>query len=345
MQHDEEARERLRDLMAKATDGPWVARAVPDNDSEWEIIKDDPSQTWNEPNDRCWYIATVMDDADGVPSQANAELIVAAVNTLRTLLAELDELAKEVAALTEGWESAQAEWQRVRAAYYAFCGDLGCSSAQEVADRLLAAEAKASGLVEAAKATARLPLADGSEGILSTEGVLLDYDSAIIRARQALAALSPADPSNTASVTCETCGGRGEIGGWVGQTAESGGYETEACPDCNTASVSASPAADQVERLLRTMFDWGVYCQTHRSFAICTPDGQESAVDNLVAKAMAKLGYRPSAARQSLSKLAARAHIDVPSRETVGRSSGGRSAPARIIDRTAPTGPVEGERS
>ena len=32
---------------------------------------------------------------------------------------------------------------------------------------------------------------------------------------------------------CKTCNGRGEIGGWVGQTAESGGYESEPCPECS----------------------------------------------------------------------------------------------------------------
>lgn len=31
---------------------------------------------------------------------------------------------------------------------------------------------------------------------------------------------------------CETCNGRGEIGGWVGQTPESAGWDSVPCPDC-----------------------------------------------------------------------------------------------------------------
>lgn len=31
---------------------------------------------------------------------------------------------------------------------------------------------------------------------------------------------------------CEYCSGRGEVGGWLGQTAESGGYYSEPCDEC-----------------------------------------------------------------------------------------------------------------
>lgn len=42
------------------------------------------------------------------------------------------------------------------------------------------------------------------------------------------------------AATCVRCGGRGEIGGAVGQTAETFEWVTEPCPDC-TASPEAQP--------------------------------------------------------------------------------------------------------
>lgn len=55
--------------------------------------------------------------------------------------------------------------------------------------------------------------------------------------KAALASLTAPKPP------CEICGGRGEVGGWSGQTAESGGWETMPC-ECVQA---ASPAPSRVE--------------------------------------------------------------------------------------------------
>jgi hypothetical protein len=53
---------------------------------------------------------------------------------------------------------------------------------------------------------------------------------------------------------CQTCGGRGEIGGHVGQTAETFDYVTEPCPDCAPhppAGASVSERASSSMNLLR----------------------------------------------------------------------------------------------
>jgi hypothetical protein len=68
------------------TAGPWVARYCT-NDAEWEVVVLDPSQTWNEPHDRCWYVATVMDSAGGGSAEANARLTAAAPDLLVALRA------------------------------------------------------------------------------------------------------------------------------------------------------------------------------------------------------------------------------------------------------------------
>ncbi len=39
---------------------------------------------------------------------------------------------------------------------------------------------------------------------------------------------------------CETCNGRGEVGGHVGQTPESFDYVTEPCPDCSVVKCGAA---------------------------------------------------------------------------------------------------------
>lgn len=54
---------------------------------------------------------------------------------------------------------------------------------------------------------------------------------------------------------CATCGGRGEIGGHVGQTAETFDYVTEPCPECTTPQ----PSADAV----REVQDGMVMVQKH----------------------------------------------------------------------------------
>lgn len=59
---------------------------------------------------------------------------------------------------------------------------------------------------------------------------------------------------------CESCGGRGEIGGWVGQTAESGGYDTELCPDCIPGFSDLHPVT-----LERIKADWARFCQVGES--------------------------------------------------------------------------------
>ena len=62
-------------------------------------------------------------------------------------------------------------------------------------------------------------------------GVIDSVDSCALRAlEQAL----------TQQRACATCGGRGEIGGHVGQTAETFDYVTEPCPECTTPQPSAS---------------------------------------------------------------------------------------------------------
>jgi hypothetical protein len=48
---------------------------------------------------------------------------------------------------------------------------------------------------------------------------------------------------------CATCGGRGEIGGHVGQTAETFDYVTEPCPECTTPQPSADAVRELVEAL------------------------------------------------------------------------------------------------
>lgn len=40
---------------------------------------------------------------------------------------------------------------------------------------------------------------------------------------------------------CDHCEGRGEVGGWLGQTAESGGYYSEPCEDCVPAFSDLAP--------------------------------------------------------------------------------------------------------
>jgi hypothetical protein len=43
------------------------------------------------------------------------------------------------------------------------------------------------------------------------------------------------------SGVCETCGGRGEIGGHVGQIPENFDYVTQPCPDCTPRPLAELP--------------------------------------------------------------------------------------------------------
>lgn len=43
---------------------------------------------------------------------------------------------------------------------------------------------------------------------------------------------------------CDTCNGRGEVGGWVGQTAENAGWDSVPCPDCDR---QVAPAWQNIE--------------------------------------------------------------------------------------------------
>ena len=53
------------------------------------------------------------------------------------------------------------------------------------------------------------------------------------------------DKNSYGADVCETCNGRGEIGGWVGQTAESAGWDSMPCPDCDR-QVAAVVVTDEM---------------------------------------------------------------------------------------------------
>jgi hypothetical protein len=76
-----------------------------------------------------------------------------------------------------------------------------------------------------------------------------DAETAYERLTTALAAAQAASGGE-----CQTCGGRGEIGGHVGQTAETFDYVTEPCPDCAPqppSGASLSERASSSMNLLR----------------------------------------------------------------------------------------------
>jgi hypothetical protein len=52
------------------------------------------------------------------------------------------------------------------------------------------------------------------------------------------AALPHPQPARGEAVACETCGGRGEVGGW----SPGDGYDAELCPDCTTPSPPSDAA-------------------------------------------------------------------------------------------------------
>ena len=99
---------RLRALLEKATPGPW--RAV---EAETAFRIQRASDPWN-------YITTATySPLGGIPKwegmQANAALIVAAVNALPALLSRVEELEATVAQWKEGVESANRLTQRFAA--------------------------------------------------------------------------------------------------------------------------------------------------------------------------------------------------------------------------------------
>jgi len=77
--------ERLRELLAKATPGPWAVDGPPHN----QIV-------WSGPDDRVCFM-THSDGADVERDKATAALIVEAVNALPDLLATIESLRAELA--------------------------------------------------------------------------------------------------------------------------------------------------------------------------------------------------------------------------------------------------------
>lgn len=77
MTEAERLAERLRELLAKATDGEWLFDGPPDN----HII-------WSSPEDRVCFMAH-SNGIDPERDTARAALIVEAVNALPTLLARI----------------------------------------------------------------------------------------------------------------------------------------------------------------------------------------------------------------------------------------------------------------
>jgi hypothetical protein len=67
----------------------------------------------------------------------------------------------------------------------------------------------------------------------------------IERRSATISALSTPSPEPV----CGTCNGRGEIGGWFGQTAESGGWETEPCQAGREEARSRSLASPELEAI------------------------------------------------------------------------------------------------
>lgn len=66
-------------------------------------------------------------------------------------------------------------------------------------------------------------------------------DACVDRDAQPSDNLQQASTAQGEPLDCVTCKGIGQIGGWVGQTAESGGYDSIDCPDC-TPAASATDA-------------------------------------------------------------------------------------------------------
>jgi hypothetical protein len=76
------------------------------------------------------------------------------------------------------------------------------------------------------------------------------------------AALPHPQPARGEAVACETCGGRGEVGGW----SPGDGYDAELCPDCTTPSPPSDAAqgvqavrvdeAESVAVVERSLFAW-----------------------------------------------------------------------------------------
>lgn len=75
-----------------------------------------------------------------------------------------------------------------------------------------------------------LSRAHGCHAIL-TSGVRLVVDAALIKAGRKAAPVR--------QKPCETCGGRGEVGGW----RQGDGYGSDPCPDCSPNSSKAAPTA------------------------------------------------------------------------------------------------------
>lgn len=85
-------------LALAATPGPWQ----PMNDRDWDVVIGDIDG----PDDGAMHYAAVAEIIDGSPrSRANAALIVAAVNALPALCAEVEALRKDA----ERWRAYERE--------------------------------------------------------------------------------------------------------------------------------------------------------------------------------------------------------------------------------------------
>ncbi|WP_334034716.1 hypothetical protein [Burkholderia cepacia] len=62
----------------------------------------------------------------------------------------------------------------------------------------------------------------------------------------AMLAAAPPSPSADAAATCETCNGRGEVGGFQVTGFGEGGYDSQPCPDCS-ADAAAAPADERAK--------------------------------------------------------------------------------------------------
>lgn len=99
-------------------------------------------------------------------------------------------------------------------------------------------------------------------------------------------------PDDTAQqqASCGTCGGRGEIGGHVGQTPEQFDYVTEPCPDCAQQPArgglpinDAIPAPTQIQPGNLFLWDWRAMQQYGRTcIALAQPRTEQAGAEGQV---------------------------------------------------------------